>query len=68
MDALFGLPRKKISGISYREALSGNIFFANQTSVDEFVNSYSERKELKVCQTTYSSCFRVTFGICAFSI
>ena len=35
MDALFGLPRKKISGISYREALHRNIFFANQTSVDE---------------------------------
>ena len=49
MDALFGLPRKKSSGISHREALHGNVFFGNQQSVDEYVQSYTtQTKEQKV--------------------
>lgn len=39
MDALFGLPRKKSAGISYRESLHGDLFFGSQASVDEFVSS-----------------------------
>lgn len=50
MDALFGLPRKKSAGISHRTALHGDIFFASQPVVDEYVQSYStEKKEQKVC-------------------
>ena len=37
MDALFGLPRRKKAGYSYREPLRGKYFFANQDDVDEFV-------------------------------
>ncbi|XP_028407837.1 uncharacterized protein LOC114530415 [Dendronephthya gigantea] len=40
LDACFGLPRKKTSGMSYREPLSDNMFFHNQDKVDEFVSSY----------------------------
>ena len=39
MDALFGLPRKHSAGHSCREALHGHIFFVDQASVDEFVQS-----------------------------
>ena len=37
LDALFGLPRKKAAGVSYRNALEGNLFFCDQASVDEAV-------------------------------
>ena len=35
MDALFGLPRKKAAGVSYREPLHGDLFFNNQSAVVE---------------------------------
>ena len=37
MDALFGLPRKKHAGISHRNPLFGDLFYADQLSVDQFV-------------------------------
>lgn len=37
MDGLFGLPRKKSAGVSYRKALHGHLFFSDQAEVDEFV-------------------------------
>ena len=37
MDGLFGLPRKKSAGTSYRKALHGHLYFHNQTDVDQFV-------------------------------
>ncbi len=40
MDALFGLPRKKASGVSHRDPLHKDIFFADQLSVDEHTASY----------------------------
>ncbi len=40
MDALFGLPRKKAAGKSYREPLHGHLFFGDQACVDEHVASY----------------------------
>ena len=43
--ALFGLPRKKSAGLSYRPPLHGDIFFADQSSVDEFVQSYTTEKK-----------------------
>ena len=42
MDALFGLPRKKSAGISYCDPLAGNLFFGDQSTVDEFV--YESKK------------------------
>ena len=38
MDGLFGLPRKKSAGVSYCDPLLGNLFFSEQSSVDEFVS------------------------------
>ena len=50
MDALFGLPRKKSSGTSYRDAIHGHYFFCDQSAVDEFVFTAPSRKknDLKV--------------------
>ena len=45
MDALFGLPRKKSAGKSFRNPLHGHIFFGNQQSVDEFVESAGNEKK-----------------------
>lgn len=48
MDALFGLPRKKSAGKSFRSALHGHIFLVSQPCVDEFVeSSRTERKPTK---------------------
>ena len=44
MDALFGLPRKRSSGLSCRDALHGRIYFLDQVSVDEFVQSTAVEK------------------------
>ena len=40
LDALFGLPRKKAARKSRRDPLHGEIFFANQSSVDKHVATY----------------------------
>ena len=52
MDALFGLPRKKSAGVSYRDPLMGELFCFDQTEVDQFIalsgNSKSKKKEI-VC-------------------
>ena len=37
MDALFGLPRKKSAGVSYQDPLHVDLFFCDQSSVDQFV-------------------------------
>ena len=44
MDALFGLPRKKSAGVSYRAPLLGNLFFGDQSSVDQFVSESQKTK------------------------
>lgn len=44
MDALFGLPRKKSAGNSYRDALHGDLFFGDQAAVDEYVASNKTKK------------------------
>ena len=38
MDAVFGLPRRKKAGVSYRKPLHGQLFFADQEKVDNFVS------------------------------
>ena len=37
MDALFGLPRRKLAGQSYRQPLHGHLYFRDQQAVDEHV-------------------------------
>ena len=44
MDALFGLPRKKSAGTSYQDPLHGNLFFCNQSAVDQFVTESQQPK------------------------
>ena len=46
MDALFGLPRKKSAGVSYRGPLMGELFFFDQTEVDQFI-ALSEKSKSK---------------------
>ena len=40
MDALFGLPREKTARVSHRDPLHGDLFWGDQTAVDEPVASY----------------------------
>ena len=51
MDGLFGLPRKKSAGSSFRDAIHGHLFFGEQIVVDEYVASafVKHMKEPKVC-------------------
>ena len=51
MDALFGLPRKKSAGISFRDALHGHLFFGKQEEVDEHIALAHQKytKEPKIC-------------------
>ena len=44
MDTLFELLRKKSAGNSVREPLHGHLFFKEQQSVDEFVESAPYRR------------------------
>ena len=39
IDAIFGLPRKKSAGRSFRPPLHGTLFFENQDEVDRFVEA-----------------------------
>ena len=48
IDGLFGLPRKKSAGKSYRNAVHGGLFFCNQSNVDQFVNESCAVKSMNV--------------------
>lgn len=49
MDALFGLPRKKSAGQSFKDPVHGDLFFQDQQAVDEYISSLpSGRKADKV--------------------
>ena len=45
MDALFGLPRKKAAGSSFRQPLHGKLFFEDQENVDTFVQLAPKAKK-----------------------
>ena len=45
MDGLFGLPRKKSAGTSYRKAY-GHLYFHKQTDVDQFVIEAQRGKQI----------------------
>lgn len=49
MDGLFGLPRKKSAGISYRQPLLGSLYFCDQHAVDEYVASNHVKAVKNVC-------------------
>ena len=51
MDALFGLPRKKSAGVSYKAPLLGNLFLGDQSSVDQFVAENKTKKNTKSFST-----------------
>ena len=46
MDALFGLPRKKSAGVSYKPSLLGSLFLGDQSIVDQFVTENKKTKSL----------------------
>lgn len=48
MDALFGLPRKKSAGLSYRHPLYRDLHFLDQEVVDQYVSDYPKSKALAV--------------------
>lgn len=49
-DALFGLPRKKSAGKSFRPPLDGDLFFGDLYAVDDFVavSEHAKKKEPKI--------------------
>ena len=52
--ALFGLPRNKSAGKSFRQPIHGKLFFCDQDSVDEFVNNSQTIKiSAKVAQILF---------------
>ena len=46
MDALFGLPRKKHAGVSQRNPLFGELFYLDQSAVDQFVQDSGNPKSV----------------------
>lgn len=58
MDALFGLPRKKLAGVSHRGPLHKDLFFYEQLPVDQFVmeNSKKAGSIQTVSDQTYRMC------------
>ena len=44
MDAIFGLPRKKSAGISFRPPLHQVLFFHDQKEVDQFVIEHGKKR------------------------
>ena len=57
MDALFGLPRKKSTGVSYQDPLLGSLFFGDQSNVDQFVAESSKTKPVSSVSSWLFWCF-----------
>ena len=53
-DALFGLPRKKAAGSSFRSPLHGSLMFGDRNSVDEFVAMSGPNNSAKVIEEATS--------------
>ena len=53
-DALFGLPRKRAAGVSYRAPQElvtehhGSLMFGEQSEIDLYVSTYPKTKQNKV--------------------
>ena len=58
MDAVFGLPRKKSAGISHRDPLHEDLFFCQQSTVDQFVAENDQKRNVSTvsCIHVYESC------------
>ena len=54
IDGLFGLPRKKSAGTSYRNAVHGGLFFCDQSYVDQFVKESSAVKSVNMVSLNLS--------------
>lgn len=54
MDALFGLPRKKSAGVSHRDPLFNELFFCDQSVVDQFVAESERPKPTPNVSTIFS--------------
>ena len=50
--ALFGLPRKKSSGVSVLEPVRSGLMFAEQQNVDNFVDNYQNRNSIGISNTS----------------
>lgn len=61
MDALFGLPRKKSAGTSFRSPLYSELFFMDQCAVDQFVSENSGRGKLTL-EPNVSDLCRYCYG------
>ena len=69
LDGLFGLPRKKSAGVSYRPAVQGALFFCNQEAVDEFVAEASVGKQVaQVVLTTLLPLLNLLNFVSSFSL
>lgn len=56
MDAIFGLPRKLAAGKSVRAPLHGDVFFCDQSMVDEYVENASKRKSTSASIKVFTVC------------
>ena len=62
-DALFGLPRKKTAGTSFRPPLHGSLMFGEQSSVDEFVATGSKKMtKVKIYASRSFKCYEDIHG------
>ena len=64
LDGLFGLPRRKAAGVSHRDALHGDVFFCEQTAVDEFVK---DSTVVKVNSKVYMCQFVLVVSLIVFN-
>lgn len=70
MDALFGLPRKKMAGVSYREPLHGDLLFCDQSQVDQFVadSETSKRSQSSKREPDVSNMHTIILCVHAYTI
>ncbi len=58
LDGIFGLPRKKSAGTSFRPPLFGDLFFADQVAVDQFVQEHEVKKPGNIKEVRMSCCWK----------
>lgn len=69
LDALFGLPRKKSAGHSFRPPLHGHLCFIDQAEVDEYVaNNCSNLKERRQVSLMLFNFLFYTANSCVFFV
>ena len=58
-DGCFGLPRKKSSSESHRQALTGEMYFEDQTSVDRYIEAYPKATTGGLSKATFYFCINI---------